>query len=97
MQNPQHCSLQTGFPKRSISDYDFYDWLRGFTDGEGSFQIILYFEYGKWTAPVLKYALYLHKDDAPLLNYIQNRLKLGKVYIYDHFASLIISNLNELL
>jgi hypothetical protein len=41
--------------------------------------------------------LYLHKDDAPLLNYIKNRLNLGKVYVYDHFGSFIISKTNELL
>jgi LAGLIDADG endonuclease len=41
--------------------------------------------------------LYLHKDDAPLLNYIKKRLNLGKVYVYDHFGSFIISKTNELL
>jgi hypothetical protein len=41
--------------------------------------------------------LYLHKDDAPLLNNIKNRLNLGKVYVYDHFGSFIISKTNELL
>ena len=41
--------------------------------------------------------LYLHKDEAPLLNYIKNRLNLGKVYVYDHFGSFTISDLNELL
>ena len=39
------------------------------TDGEGSSpeQITLI---EKWKTPNLRYVLYLHKDDAPLLNYI---------------------------
>jgi hypothetical protein len=80
--------------KRSLSDSDFFEWLRGFTDGEGSFQITLI---EKWKTPNFRYMIYLHKDDAPLLNYIKNRLNLGNVYVYDHFGSFIISKTNELL
>lgn len=87
---------QTKALNKSLSDSEFLEWLRGFTDGEGSFNISLSFKDGKWKTPSFKYTLYLHKDDEPLLNYIQKRLNLGKVYVYEHFTAFIIWDWKEL-
>ena len=36
------------------------------------------------------------KDDAPMLKYICKRLKVGHVYVYDHFASYSVTSKNDL-
>nr|QCI56424.1 hypothetical protein [Hypsizygus marmoreus] len=61
-----------------VKNKDFYEWLRGFTDGEGNF----YISRDKRKASVFKFSfrIELHRNDRPLLEYIQNRLKIGKVY-----------------
>ena len=46
--------------QKDLSDSEFYDWLRGFTDGEGSYIIVpsrksFYF----------RFTINLHKDDTP--------------------------------
>ena len=58
-----------------VSDTDFYEWLRGFTDAEGCFSIFKQGDYFKF-----RFQIKLHCDDRPLLEYIQNRLQIGKVY-----------------
>ena len=61
-----------------VCDADFYEWLRGFTDAEGCFSIFKQGDYFKF-----RFQIKLHCDDRPLLEYIQNRLQIGKVYPLD--------------
>ena len=68
----------------SITDEDFYEWFRGLVDGEGCFIILVHKPGYSFS---FKFLIYLHKDDAPTLEIIQRKLKLGKVVIYNHFAS----------
>lgn len=59
------------------NENNFYQWLSGFTDGEGNFIII--------TLPKgfsFRFSIGLHIDDLPVLNYIQNKLGFGIVYSY---------------
>lgn len=46
----------------------------------------------KLVSACFTFTLFLHKDEAPLLNYIQDKLNLGKVRVYDHFA---VYNINS--
>ncbi len=79
--------------KNELSDSDFFEWLRGFTDGEGSFGIRI-----KGTTCNFTYAFYLHKDDANLLNFIKKRLKISSnVWTGDHFCSLTVSSKDDII
>jgi len=51
--------------------------LRGFTDGEGSF----YIHNTKGSQFQFNFEITLHVDDIEVINYIQNSLGIGKVYI----------------
>lgn len=56
---------------------DFIEWLRGFTDGEGSFIIVK----GKGNVFSFKFRIGLHLDDKGALENIHNTLRLGKVTV----------------
>lgn len=69
-----------------LSDKDFYEWFRGFTDAEGCFHI----------SPVDKrfkfiFAICLHIDDKDVLFYINKRLKIGSVKIKNKVAEFIVT------
>lgn len=66
----------------SISEESIFEWFRGFTDGEGCFEIV--HQNSKF---YFRFTLYLHKDDSPMLNYICNKLKVGKVFEREHFST----------
>lgn len=61
-----------------ISDKDFYEWLRGFSDAESNFYIKR--DNRKDSVFQFKFKIELHINDRPLLEYIQNRLQIGVVY-----------------
>ena len=61
-----------------VSDSDFYEWLRGFVDAEACFSIFKQGNYFKF-----RFQIKLHCDDRPLLEYLGNRLLIGKVYTLD--------------
>lgn len=65
-------------PKDKISLANFYDWFRGFTDAEGSFNISTV----KNKFYSFSFEIKLHIDDIKVLNFIQNTLGIGKVYKY---------------
>jgi len=78
--------------KNPLTDEQFYEWLRGLVDGEGSFSIVpsknnFYF----------KFAIYMHKDDTPMLKAVALRLKVGYVNIGDHFASYSVTSKEDLV
>lgn len=75
-----------------LTDEQFHEWFRGLVDGEGSFSIvptknIFYF----------KFTIYMHKDDAPVLEAIAFRLKVGYVNIGEHFASYSVTSKQDLI
>lgn len=72
-------SLSKGVDVRDlVKDTDFYEWLRGFTDAEGSFSINNGAKSKNYFG--FSYRLTLHRDDYPLLVYICKRLGIGTVY-----------------
>jgi hypothetical protein len=70
----------------NLSGNEFYEWLRGFSDGELLFIISLNSKNGKLVSYSFSFTLFLYKDEAPLLKYIQYKLNLAKVRVYDHFC-----------
>ena len=64
-----------------MSDFDLNEWLRGFVDGEGCFQISVR-NNRPFTFRFL-FKIKLHKDDRALLDYLSTRIKIGQVYPKD--------------
>ena len=64
--------------KQDNLSYEFIDWFRGFTDAEGCFQIT---PQRSGNAFEFRFSFGLHIDDLPVLEYIKNQLKIGKISI----------------
>jgi hypothetical protein len=56
-------------------DKDFGNWLAGFADGEGHFQLGV--NRGRWSS--IRFSIKLRADDKPILDTIQKKLGFGKV------------------
>lgn len=71
-------------PDFNTYNEEFYDWLVGFTDGEGSFSTQLRTNNKNSkdiSRVVFNYGIYLHIDDIEVLNFIKNKLNLNnKIY-----------------
>lgn len=77
-----------------MDDSEFLDWLRGFTDGEGTFGIETssVSTNGEAKSFVFRFSIGLHKDDLPVLYFIQKRLGFGKVYVYGDTARITMTS-----
>lgn len=67
--------IQRRYCSNKPAGEDFYEWLRGLTDGEGSFMLLKQGSYN------FKFQIQLHIDDLEVLYFIQKMLGMGKVYI----------------
>ena len=63
------------------------DWLIGFIEGEGNFNVSLArgFKTKNWTYPfeyypILQFRIFLREDDLAVLEKIKNTFKIGKIY-----------------
>lgn len=65
-----------------IASSDLYEWLRGFIDGEGCF-VIKKTPHGYQ----FEFIIEVHIDDLAVLNFLQDKLNIGKVYAYCSSAS----------
>lgn len=72
-------------------DSNFFEWLCGITDGEGSFGIGSR-KSSKGINFSFTYVISLHVDDTSLLEFIQKRLGLGKVYTHFKKSYFIVKN-----
>ncbi len=79
-------------------DKQFIEWLVGFTDAEGNFNLKLTdlkdntFKYVQYT-----YQISLHEDDIEVLKYIMNTLKCGHISRSKGKANYFVNDLNSLL
>lgn len=76
----------------NINVKNFYEWLSGLVDGEGSFII----SHRKPFSFVFSFEICLHLDDKDMLHFIQKKLGLGKVYISGNTSKLIIVKQQEI-
>jgi hypothetical protein len=76
----------------NIKEEEFYKWFVGFSDAEGSFGIFIPTE-----GISFKYAIGLHIDDLPTLNFIKNKLGFGTIYLYKNSCSFIVMKKEDIL
>jgi hypothetical protein len=91
------CELNTTYIKSSLLDFldpkikmtekEFFEWLAGFTDAEGTFYVGV--SLNKKVS--FKYQIGLHIDDRPVLEFIISRLGFGKIYSHKNSVTLVIN------
>ena len=70
----------------------------GFSDAEGSFMIcpILSRKTNKIEVFSFKFTIGLHKDDAGVLNIIQSKLRVGKIYSYKDKHIFVVTKIEDI-
>jgi len=91
------CELNTTYIKSSLLDSldskiqmtekEFFEWLAGFTDAEGTFYVGVSLN----QKVSFKYQIGLHIDDRPVLEFIISRLGFGKIYSHKNSVTLVIN------
>lgn len=76
---------------KTIDRADFFEWFRGFTDGEGCFHI------GKNKGYAFRFffQIKLHIDDRKVLEFIQEYLGIGGVNLSKNEATFVVSSKKE--
>lgn len=74
----------------------FYEWFVGFSDAESMFIISPNISNDKIQGITFKFVIGLHKDDLPLMNYIQARMNLGRVYLYSNTVTFTVNKMEEI-
>ena len=76
----------------------FYRWFVGFSDAEGSFTIspILNKKTNKMEVFSFKFTIGLHKDDLGVLNIIQSKLRMGKIYSYTDKYIFVVTKMEDI-
>lgn len=74
-------------PKIQMTEKEFFEWLAGFTDAEGTFYVGV--SLNKKVS--FKYQIGLHIDDRPVLEFIISRLGFGKIYSHKNSVTLVIN------
>jgi len=62
-----------------VRSEDFSSWFVGFSDAEGSFNIVPKKQNGKINRFSFMFVIRLHVDDFNVLGFIQNNLNIGRV------------------
>ena len=88
-------SYSTITPGNSLNNTEFYEWLCGFVDGEGSFRIKKDSRRDK-SPYSWEFTILLHIDDKHVLDYIQKRLNIGHVKNYDRLSRFSVYSKTEL-
>ena len=78
--------------RATLSDEDFLEWFRGLVDGEGCFMITPNKNDKNFT---FRFIIYMHVDNKNMLEYVAQRLKIGKIYFDDHFVHFKVSKQSE--
>ena len=81
--------------ENSLNNTEFYEWLCGFVDGEGTFRIKKDYRRDKFPYS-WEFTIFLHLDDKHVLDYIQKRLNIGHVRYYDKTSKFSVYSKNEL-
>ena len=77
---------------------DFLEWLTGFTDAEGNFNIkITGLSENTFKSVQFTFQIGLHKDEEEVLNFIKNTLKCGHISKSNNKVNYFVNDLNSLL
>lgn len=74
-----------------MTDFEFNQWFAGFTDGEGSFAIVI----NKGVIS-FKFSIKLHIDDLDTLKFIQDKLNCGNIFIFADYVTFELSKINDI-
>lgn len=76
----------------------FLEWLAGFTDAEGNFNISLRnFKNNTYNSYIITYQINLHIDDLNVLNFIKDKLKCGHISISGNRCNYFVNDKNSLI
>lgn len=76
----------------------FLQWLAGFTDAEGNFNISLRnFKDNKYNSVIITFQIGLHIDDLPVLNYIQTNLNCGHISVSGNKCNYFVNDQYSLI
>lgn len=79
-------------------DRNFLEWLAGFTDAEGNFNISLRnFKDNKYNSLIITYQIGLHIDDLFLLKLIQKKLNCGHISISGKRCNYFVNDRESLI
>nr|YP_009262066.1 LAGLIDADG endonuclease [Chrysoporthe austroafricana]AMX22141.1 LAGLIDADG endonuclease [Chrysoporthe austroafricana] len=87
--------LGNGKKPEDMTWFDFFDKLRGWTDGEGSF-LIKRKPQNNSLSYGFRFEIGMHKDDLSLLEFIHTTLGLGSVYTYGDSSHFMVNKLAEI-
>jgi hypothetical protein len=77
---------------KDMKDYEFNQWLTGFTDGEGNFSIKI----NSSNTIQFYFGIKLHIDDIGVLEYIKNRLNCGLIAVEKNTAKYYLTRINDI-
>jgi hypothetical protein len=83
-------TAESGQGRETPNMRNFYNWLSGFTDAEGSFYIVI----SKSCA--FRFQINLHKDDIAVLYFIHKTLGFGEVRSYKDYSSFTVTRLKDI-
>jgi len=83
-------TAESGQERETLSMRNFYEWLGGFVDAEGSFYIAIS------RSCAFRFQINLHKDDINVLYYIHKTLGFGEVRSYRNFSSFTVTRLKDI-
>lgn len=83
-------TAESGQERETLSMRNFYEWLGGFLDAEGSFYIVIS------RSCAFRFQINLHKDDINVLYYIHKTLGFGEVRSYRNFSSFTVTRLKDI-
>lgn len=86
-------SSEFTYPLSNKDLNNFYEWFTELTDGEGSFIISKRNDLNF----VFSFAITMHIDEKEMLNFIQNTLGVGKVYISGNTAKLNVTKREDII
>ena len=83
-------TAESGQGRETPNMRNFYNWLSGFTDAEGSFFI------ATSKSCAFRFQINLHKDDIDVLYFIHKTLGFGEVRSYKDYASFTVTRLKDI-
>jgi len=93
-----NCNLKQDILTKLNLKKEFLEWLVGFTDGDGNFNIkVTNLKNNTFTSVQFTFQISLHKDEIKVLEYIKNNLKCGHISYSNNRINYFVNDINSLL